>query len=277
MLQSFKKSIGRSFKRGNLFSRHSGSVTSGKPENVASSEDDHERTLSALRGAIPRLSPSEGEPANSLPIRGWCSTVHSLVISHRDLADSPPQSPGPPRTPEPRSDPIPTSGSPANQAAIESNAIMVATQSPSFSVNRWVQSQGPAQLREEEDSGSQSMSRRAGNAERVNQPRQVVQPATREDSVPGNSYQHPDSTLNNNGTPAGDWAFGITSNPSSTQDQPSHESEPPRDRNSAGSIGSDSIPALPPVTRSMPIRLKKVAKENEGYGYTGFGGTAPSA
>ena len=155
---------------------------------------------------------------------------------------------------------------------------MVATQSPSFSVNRWVQSQGHAQLREEEDSGSQSMSRRAGNAERVNQPRQVVQPATREDSVPGNSYQHPDSTSNNDGTPAGDWAFGITSNPSSTQDhQPSHESEPPRDRNSAGSLGSDSIPAPPPVTRSMPIRLKKAAKENEGYGYTGFGGTAPSA
>lgn len=82
VLKTFKKSIGRSFKRSKLFSKYLDPVTSGKPGNIASSEDDHEVELSALRGVIPRISASEAGPSNCLAIRGWCPTVHSSVVSH---------------------------------------------------------------------------------------------------------------------------------------------------------------------------------------------------
>lgn len=156
--------------------------------------------------------------------------------------------------------------------------MTISTQSPNRPIDRWVRAQGSAQLSEDEDSRSQPLSSRAGNAESVSQPRQVVQPPTVEGSVPGRSYQRPGSTLNNHGAPAGDWAFGGTSSHSSAQDhQPCPESEPPRDQTSTDSDGSETIRAPPPATRSLPIRLKDTAKENEEYGYTGFGGTAPSA
>ena len=69
-MKTLRKSIGRSFKRSKLFSKNLDPGTSGKPESVASSEDDHERTLSALRGTIPRFPPSEEELPNIPGIRG---------------------------------------------------------------------------------------------------------------------------------------------------------------------------------------------------------------
>ena len=157
---------------------------------------------------------------------------------------------------------------------------MIATQSPSRPVNSWVRAQGSAQLSDDEDvdSSSQAMSSRAGNAERVTQPRQTIQSPAVEGFVPGRSYQHPDSTSNNDGASAGDWAFGTTSNPPSSRDhQHHHESQPPRIPNFADSDGSDIIRAPPPIVRPIPIRPKEAAKENQELGYTGFGGTAPSA
>ena len=155
---------------------------------------------------------------------------------------------------------------------------MIETQSPSRPVNRWVGAQRSAQSSEDVDSSSQPMNSRAGNAERVSQPRQVVQSPTVEGSVSGKSKKRPSSPSNNDGAPAGDWAFGRTSNPSSTLDhQPRHESETRRDQNSAEFDGSDTIRAPPRVIRPIPIRPKKATKENKQYGDTGFGGTAPSA
>ena len=288
MLTTFRKSIGRSFKRSKVFSKYLDPVTSGKPGNVASSEDDHEEELSALRGVIPRFSASEAGPSNCPTIRGWCPTVHSSVVSRTSRSRTvnrcdkislslPPESPGP-RTPEPRSDHVPDDGSPTNQAAIQSNSITIAPQSPSRPMDRWVQAQGSAQLSEDENSRSQPLSSRAGNAQSVSQPRQVVQPPTVEGSVPGGSYQRPGSTSNNDVAPAGDLVLGETSSHTSTQNQqPSPESEPPRDQNTADSDGSGTIRAPPPATFSLPIRLKNPATLNEDHGCTGFGGTAPSA
>ena len=82
MLKTFKKSVGRSFKRNKLFSKYLDPATSGKPGNVASSENEHERELSELRGVIPRFSSSEGEPSNRPVTRGWCPMVLSSVVSH---------------------------------------------------------------------------------------------------------------------------------------------------------------------------------------------------
>ena len=82
MLKTLRQSIGRSFKRSKMFSKQSDSVTTEKPGNVPSSERDHERELSALRGVIPRFSIFEGGPPNRSGIRGWCPTVHSFVVSH---------------------------------------------------------------------------------------------------------------------------------------------------------------------------------------------------
>ena len=186
------------------------------------------------------------------------------------------------RWPEPRSQHAPNGGSPASWAAIQSNATMIREESPARPVKRWVQAHGSPQATDDEDSRPQlpQPSSHSGNVECVSQPGQVVSSPTTEESVSTTSYPRPDSTSNGDGdgAPAGDWALGAIGNSSRARDARSFsQSEPPRYRKSTDTDGSQTIRAPPPATRPMPIRPNDAAKENEEYGYTGFGGIARAA
>ena len=219
------------------------------------------------------LSPVVSHPSGSRTVHN-CDEI-SLTL--------PRQFPGP-RTPEPRSKHVLSGGSPASWEAIQSNAMTIREESPTRPVKRWVQAHGSPQSTDDEyfRPQLQRLNGHAGNVECVSQPGHVARSPTIEESDPDTSYYHcPDCTSNRDGVPAGDWALGTrTINDSCrAQDIPQScsGSEPPRSRNPANTDGSQTIRAPPPATRPMPIRPNDAAKENEEYGYRGFGRIARSA
>ena len=145
---------------------------------------------------------------------------------------------------------MPEGGSPAHWAAIQTNASRIARQSPSTShtsVDQWVAAHIPPGGIAD---NSQGMSTRAGNIVRAPQLQQPAIPTA-------GSHQH-GNRQSEEGTPAGDWAFGGRSPPSSHYDCPSLETD-----SSSRNHGSDStIPAPPPATRPMPFRPNDMAREN---------------